>query len=553
MCQSRITPRGYANTIREVFCLKRTVFVTVISAAVSAALVVRLALLINDSRIAAVSAQRGTYTLKSAGEYAGIYDCNLEPLVNCSEKYEAVIIPNHISSIRIQPYLTDMDRYYEGIENDLPFLCRVSEKALEFNGENIIFRSAVRNGRDQLATHIIGYTSDGVGVCGIEKAYDDFLRGNCSNNSVTLHIDAVGEVLNGLGSQTEHSEELQCGVVTTLDKNIQQICENAADENGLSMGAIVVMDPRTGEIKASVSRPDFDPSNVAAYMDDPDSPFVNRALSAYSVGSIFKLVTAAAALEQGISPEYSYICTGSVNVNGQIFNCHKWGGHGEIDMETAMVKSCNTYFIALSEYLDKEDYIKTAQTLGFGEEIPICGDIASASGTLQTVRDIEVPAERANMSFGQGKLTATPMQICRMTSAIANGGVMNQPSLINGIRAEDGTVEYSDVTAGKRVLSYETVKKLKNFMYYTVRADNSMSNPESTLAAGKTSTAQTGRFGEDGSEVLNCWFTGYFPTYNPRYAVTVMSEGGVSGNVTCGPIFKQIADEVTAYEKSARK
>ena len=532
--------------------MKRTIFVPIISIAVSALLTARLAVLINDSEIAAVSARRGPYTLKTAGEYAGIYDCNLEPLVNCSEKYEAVIIPNHISSIRIIPYLLDMDRYYEGIDKNLPFLCRVDERAAEFGGENIIFRSAVRTDSDQLAPHIIGYTSDGAGMCGIEKAYDDFLRSNCSNNSVTLHIDAVGEVLNGLGSQAEFAEELQCGVITTLDKNIQQICENAADENGLTMGAIVVMDPRTGEIKASVSRPDFDTSDVAAYMDDPDSPFVNRAMSAYSVGSIFKLVTAAAALEQGISPEYSYICTGSVNVNGQIFNCHKWGGHGEIDMETAMVKSCNTYFIALSEYLNKEDYIKTAQTLGFGEEIPICGDIVSASGTLQTVRDIAVAAERANMSFGQGKLTATPVQICRMTAAIANGGVMNKPSLIKGIRMNDGTVEYSGVTAGKRVLSYETVKHLKRFMYYTVRADNSMSNPENTIAAGKTSTAQTGRFGEDGNEVLNCWFTGYFPTYNPRYAVTVISEGGVSGNVTCGPIFKQIANETIAYEKSAK-
>lgn len=530
--------------------MKRTIFVLVISAAVSALLIARLAVLINDSGIAAVSAQRGTYTLKTAGEYAGIYDCNLEPLVNCSEKYEAVIIPNHISSIRIQPYLLDMERYCEGIENNLPFLCRVSERAAEFDGENIIFRSAVRTDSSQLAPHIIGYTSDGVGVCGIEKAYDDLLRSNFSNNSVTLHIDAVGEVLNGLGNQTEFAEELQCGVVTTLDKNIQQICENAADENGLALGAIVVMDPRTGEIKASVSRPDFDTSDVAAYMDAPDSPFVNRATSAYSVGSIFKLVTAAAALEQGISPEYSYICTGSVNVNGQVFNCHKWGGHGEIDMETAMVKSCNTYFIALSEYLDKEGFIGIAKALGFGEEISICGDIVSASGTLQTVRDIEVAAERANMSFGQGKLTATPMQICRMTAAIANGGVINQPSLIKGIRADDGTVEYSGVTAGKRVLSYETVKKLKNFMYYTVRAENSMSNPEKTIAAGKTSTAQTGRFDENGNEILNCWFTGYFPSYSPRYAVTVMSEGGVSGNVTCGPIFRQIADEITAYEKS---
>ena len=129
---------------------------------------------------------------------------------------------------------------------------------------------------------------------------------------------------------------------------------------------------------------------------------------------------------------------------------------------------------------------------------------------------------------------------------------MNKPSLIKGIRLNDGTVEYSGVTAEKRVLSYETVKHLKRFMYYTVRADNSMSNPENTIAAGKTSTAQTGRFGEDGNEVLNCWFTGYFPTYNPRYAVTVISEGGVSGNVTCGPIFKQIANETIAYEKSAK-
>ncbi|MDE5991462.1 MAG: hypothetical protein K2G87_00275, partial [Oscillospiraceae bacterium] len=94
--------------------MKRTIFVPIISVAISALLIARLAVLINDSEIAAVSARRGTYTLKTAGEYAGIYDCNLEPLVNCSEKYEAVIIPNHISSIRIQPYLLDMDRYYEG-------------------------------------------------------------------------------------------------------------------------------------------------------------------------------------------------------------------------------------------------------------------------------------------------------------------------------------------------------------------------------------------------------------------------------------------------------
>lgn len=299
------------------------------------------------------------------------------------------------------------------------------------------------------------------------------------------------------------------------------------------------------------SFPDFDPTNVAAYMNDPDSPLINRALSAYSVGSIFKLVTASAALEQGISPEYSYTCTGSANVFGQLFNCHKWGGHGEIDMQTAVVKSCNTYFIALSEYLNKEKYIQTARDLGFGQGTELCEEIASAAGTLQTVQDIEVPAERANMSFGQGKLTATPLQICRMTAAIANNGVINEPVLIKGICGGDGNVEYCDIIPRKRVLSYETVKKLKSFMYHTVRADNSMSKPEKVSAAGKTSTAQTGSFDDNGNEILNCWFTGYFPFHNPEYAVTVISEGGVSGNVTCGPVFKQIADETTEYKKIA--
>lgn len=528
--------------------MKRLKAVLTVSAAAAVCLAARLGFLITDSEIAAVSAGKGTYTLKSAGEYAGIYDCNMEPLVNCSEKYEAVIIPNHISSIRIQPYVTDMERYYNGLESRLPFLCGVSSEAADFD-EAVVFRSAVRTDSEQLANHIIGYTSDGVGMCGIEKAYNDFLRSSHSDNSVTLYIDAVGEVLNGLEGRTAFADTLKSGVITTLDKNIQQICEKAARENSLTKGAVVVMDISSGEIRAIASFPDFDPTNVAAYMDSPDSPLINRALSAYSVGSIFKLVTASAALEQGISPEYSYTCEGSIDVYGQIFNCHKWGGHGEIDMQTAMVKSCNTYFIALSEYLDKEKYIQTARDLGFGQAAELCADIVSAAGTLQTVQDIEVPAERANMSFGQGKLTATPLQICRMTAAIANNGVINEPSLIKGVRDNEGNVEYSDIVAGKRVLSYETVKKLKRFMYYTVRADNSMSKPEKVSAAGKTSTAQTGSFDGDGNEILNCWFTGYFPFHNPKYAVTVISEGGISGNITCGPIFKQIADEITEYEK----
>lgn len=513
---------------------------------------IKLIMIINDENVSAAAANKGTYTITSIEKYAEIYDCNMLSLVNCSEKYNAVVIPNHISSIKLQPYLADTETYYNVIKGNLPFLCEVKKEALNAEIGTLIFKSAVRNSSEQLAPHIIGYLSDNQGVCGIEKSYNDFLRENAVNNSVTFQVDAVGEVLNGLEHQTVISENSTAGIITTLDKNIQQMCETAFKTSSAQSGAVVVMDIKTGEIKASMSYPNYDINNLSEYINHNNSPFLNRAMSAYSVGSIFKLVTSAAALEQGISSEFTYTCTGSINVSGQVFNCHKWGGHGEIDMNEAIVCSCNTYFIALSEYLDKEKYIDLASSLGFGEEIILCDDIISVAGHLQSAKDIAVPAECANMSFGQGMLSATPLQICRMTAAIANDGIINQPSLIKGIRKQDGTIIYNPITVGERVLSYKTTSKLKSFMIKTVRAENSLAEPDKTIAAGKTSTAQTGWYDANGSEIYNCWFTGYFPSYSPKYAVTVLVEGGISGNTSAGPIFKKIADDITEYEKSLR-
>lgn len=530
--------------------MSRIYSVSILVLLVASVIIVRIIAIINNDEVSMAASVNGTYTVKSIAKYADIYDCNMNLLVNCSEKYNAVIIPNHISSIQLQPYIVDTDAYFSGITGKMPFLCEVTEDANKSGIDAIIFRSAVRNNDNQLAPHIVGYTMDNKGVYGIEKSYNDFFREEYALNEVTFQVNALGEVLHGLKSETTYSVNSDAGIITTLDKNIQQICENAFDENNVRKGAIVVMDIKTGEIKASVSYPDFDITNLAESVDNSSSPFVNRAFSAYSVGSIFKLVTSAAALEQGISSEFSYTCTGKINVNGQVFNCHKWGGHGEINMNEAMVQSCNTYFIALSEYLDKDKYIETAQKLGFGEEVIFCDDLVSVSGNLQTIDDVSVPAELANMSFGQGKLTATPVQICRMTAAIANNGVINMPILIRGIKYSNGRIEYNKVNPVERVMSYKTAVKLKAYMRNVVIADNSMSAPDKTVAAGKTSTAQTGWFDENGNELYNCWFTGFFPSYNPEYAVTVLIEGGVSGNRDAGPIFKAIADDITEYKKA---
>ena len=514
--------------------------------------IIKLATIINNDTIKTAVANKGTYTINSVEKYGDIYDCNMNPIVNCLEKYNAVIIPNHLTSIQLQPYIIDTEAYYNGIIEDLPFLCEVKKEVLNAGLNAIIFKSAVRNDNNQIAPHIIGYTLDNQGICGIEKSYNDFLRENSTQNSVTFQVNALGEVLNGLNQETVYSEKSDAGIITTLDKNIQKICETAFENSAAQSGAIVVMDVKTGEIKASISYPEYNINNLSEYVKAANSPFINRALSAYSVGSIFKLITSASALEQGISSEFCYTCTGSIDVNGQTFNCHKWGGHGEIDMEEAIVLSCNTYFIALSEYLDKNQYVDLASSFGFGQEIILCDDVISVSGNLQTVDDIKIPAECANMSFGQGRLSATPLQICRMTSAIANNGIINQPSLIKGIQNKDGIITYTPITSGERIISYKTALKLKSFMIKTVRAENSLSEPDKTIAAGKTSTAQTGWYDSNGNEIYNCWFTGYFPSYNPKYAVTVLVEGGVSGNTSAGPIFKTIADQITEYEKSLR-
>ncbi len=534
------------------FVLNRFFLIVIAAAFTALVIIIRLVIIINNDEIIAVSTKNGTYTIKSTSEYAGIYDCNMNPLVNCSDKYSAVIIPNHISSIQLQPYLVDKEKYYTNISSNMPFLCEVTEDIDKSGVNAIIFKSKIRNDTNQLAPHIVGYSLDNKGVYGIEKTYNDFFKDNSVTDSATFQVDARGEVLNGLEYSADINESSEAGVITTIDYNIQKICEDVFTEQNIKCGAAVVMDVKSGEIRSSVSYPDFDITNLSKYVDNEDSPFINRAFSAYSLGSIFKLVTSAAALEQGISSEFSYTCTGSIDINGQVFNCHKWGGHGEINMSEAIVHSCNTYFIALSEYLDSEKYIDTASELGFGEKNILCSDIVSVSGNLQTVEDINVPAEKANMSFGQGKLSATPLQVCRMTAAIANDGIINTPILIKGIKNADGSIEYNNITSGKRVLSYKTVKALNLFMLKTVRAENSMSNPDKTVAAGKTSTAQTGWYNSEGEEIYNCWFTGYFPSYKPRYAVTVLVENGISGNKNAGPIFKEIADRITEYEKSLR-
>ncbi len=487
---------------------------------------------------------QGRYILVLNKTYGTIYDRNMIPLNNNSYKYIAAVNPTEEGISHIQKYAVDTDCDYNEMIDGLPFLCDVSENCTDISDVKV-FKVIDRIPDYQTANHLIGYTMDNTGVSGLEYSFDYILRNECLVEKAVFEIDANGNVLEGSDIKYERENKGEFAIITTIDKDIQFICESAG--KNIEKGAIVVMTP-DGEIRAMASFPTFAVNNLEDSLDDENSPFINRALLSYNVGSIFKLVTAAAYIEQNGKSDFLYNCEGYTDIKGKIFRCHNRSGHGELNMSEAMKESCNTYFIELSKELDNDKYVKMAQKLGFGEKIYLANGIGSYSGTIQNEGDLEIPAEKANMSFGQGKLTATPLQIAKMTAIIANNGLSCEINLIKGV-VENENISYKTKNKPERVIDFETSYQLRNFMEYSVNNDVSNAKPSNTTASGKTSTAQTGIFNENGDEILQAWFTGYFPSDNPEYIVTVFVEDGETGNASAAPIFKEIAEKITILEK----
>lgn len=519
--------------------MKRIIFISAAVAAAGVYLMYRIMKInINSDHYLSfdMSAPRQVTVVCSYGD---IYDRNGDPIVNRESTYIAVIDPENVDTAALDGHIIDREKYDACISGTALFLCETD--CADINGVTVI-EVKKRVSENTPAPHIIGYTDENGGVCGIELACNDLLRQPASAVTLRYSVDANGNMLEGDGLTLTYDNSYYTGVCTSIDLPIQLAAENAMKD--VDKGAAIVIDISTGEICACVSCPAFDPSCPELSLDDSDSPFINRAFCAYSVGSAFKLVTAGAALEYGISPEYSYDCSGEININGVDFSCHRYGGHGRLDMRLAMIESCNPYFIALGRDIPTTLLHDFAQTLCFGKPTRLADGIHSAAGYLPDVNELSVPAEKANFCFGQGKISATPLQVALMTAAIANEGQMPAPILINGGTRQGESAAVAASPFFTRVMSRSTAQTLKEFMISTLYKENSAAVPEFTTGGGKTSTAQTWQYDENGSERMNCWFTGFFPADNPRYAVTVMIEDGVSGNLTCGPVFREIADSV---------
>ncbi|MCR5599355.1 MAG: penicillin-binding protein 2 [Ruminococcus sp.] len=482
-----------------------------------------------------------TLTIEAGRCQGTIYDRNMRPLINAEKKHIAAAVPSALDREQTAEYAIDKDSFYEQFDKGEPFVFDCSDKALESDGLTI-FEVPIRYSEHQTAQHIIGYLSDDKGADGIEYAYDDILRNNFPSNSVSYKKDGMGRILIGDGKKVFRSSSYKTGVVLTLDSDIQKICEDCGSR--IDTGAIVCADVKTGDILGLASFPCYETSDIEKAMKDRRCPLIDRALYSYSVGSVFKLVTAAAAIEEGFGGR-TYACTGSTDIEGKIFNCHKLDGHGLQDMTEAMTNSCNTYFIDLARSLDIGKYRQMAEYLGFGKENYLCAGVTGSGGVLPTEKQLSVPAERANFSFGQGKLAATPLQITQLTCGICNGGDMPVLRLIKGITADGEAVADEKPTRYSTAMSSDTAMQLRKMMISAVR-DNENSKARSNVISlgAKTSTAQTGKLDEKGEELCHAWITGFFPSRKPKYAVTVLIENGGYGNEAAAPVFREIAEKI---------
>lgn len=395
--------------------------------------------------------------------------------------------------------------------------------------------------------------SDFIGVKGLELLYEPYLKGRNPASYLAATVDAKGNLLAGLGFQEiSNAAELEkrTNVVLTLDKSIQQIVEKVMDER-VRKGAVVVMKPSTGEVVALASRPAFDQNAVSKYVlnENHEAEFINRALEHYYPGSIFKVVIAAAALEEGIvKPDDKFTCGGVyLFSSGLAIPCWQEEGHGELSFTEALAQSCNPVFIELGLKLGRDKIIEYAKRFGVDSDIMIGYNLPNFP-SLQIAP--HSPAAVGNASIGQQGIMLSPLQVANIFATIANDGVFRQPRITERLETGAGEIIKQWATPqGKQVISKNTARNLQNMLLAaTTTGTATKAWIEGSGAAGKTSTAQTGMLANQ-KEVLNAWFAGYGPVHEPAYVVVVMVEDGSTGGKDAAPVFKEILEQIMANDK----
>jgi penicillin-binding protein 2 len=401
------------------------------------------------------------------------------------------------------------------------------------------------------------------GKSGLERQYNDLLVGTDGLRRV---------IVNSVGKEVDHMPQQEPipgkQIQLTIDYDLQQIAEA-----GLAgrKGAVVAMDPRTGEILAFTSRPAPDPNDFAIRVskeewqrlnEDPDHPLMNRVIQAQlAPGSVFKIVMATAMMESKVPPEnFTAFCPGAATFYGRQFKCWVYGkgGHGSVDLHTAIVHSCDVFFYNIGMRMGIDRISKYAKMVGLGSKTGIdlpseeSGLVPSEEWMQRVYHRKWYPGETISVSIGQGAVTVTPMQLAYMVGGIASGGEYKQPHLLKDAQ-----------TIGERriEISEETVEKVTQGMYGVVNEGGGTAAAiklQGIEFCGKSGTAQVigydarTKYGKGEKKFKdNAWFVGYAPRRNPEIVVSVLVEEGGHGGVTSGPIARDIIKAY--YEKKDKK
>jgi penicillin-binding protein 2 len=452
-------------------------------------------------------------------------------------------------------------------------VARVEEWKLELPGVIVEVEPQRAYPNSRFAAHLLGFVreandeqlkhgryrrGDMVGQSGLERLLDEFLRGK--DGGERIEVDAMGRQIRLIQSTEPHPG---AQVVTTVDRRIQEAAERAME--GLA-GSVVVMDPRNGDVLAMVSTPAFEIDRFTGTIDrnawlrviqDPDHPLLNRTIqSQYAPGSVFKIVVAAAGLQEGtLAPTDRTHCTGEFHLGQWTFKDWKAGGHGSVDLLGAIRQSCNIFFYEKGLKIGGPVIARYATAFGFGSptQIDLPGERLGLIPQPKLRRDKRVgggwhAGETVNMSIGQGKVLVTPMQVARFMSAVANGGVLWKPRLVQRIERRDKGVVWSDggTVTGHVELSPVVWAFLRQSLWSAVNEDGTGAGARipGLDIAGKTGTAQTiaksrADRGED-----HAWFASFAPVNDPEVVVIVLVERGGKGGQVAAPIARKILNAI---------
>ena len=457
----------------------------------------------------------------------------------------------HYSPVRIAANI-GMEKavHLEEIELDHPgLLVEVSAKREYAHGKvasNVLGYLGIINRSEFDRLKHYGYRlNDLVGRDGVEKYYDNYLRGTHGGRQV--EIDYRGREIMTLGFREPAPGR---DIYLTIDLGLQKFCDGLLKNK---KGAILAMDPESGAVLVMANSPSYDPGifidrdragEVKDILVDKDYPLLNRAIAGvYPPGSVFKIIIATGALETGVAtPETTFYCPGYFTLGRATFRCWRKNGHGALALKEGIKNSCNVYFFNLGLLLGVDKISAFAEKFGFGAITGI--DLPGENpGTLPTrkwkkkhLNEKWYRGDTVNYSIGQGYLLCSPLQVAGMISVFANGGYLVKPYVVEKI-------EGVPVSGGGKIdlgISPETLEIMRDALKKVVndpRGTGMKARQDGVVVAGKTGTAQTSKGRSHG------WFAGFAPFEDAKLAVVVFDEYGGKGGYyaaeTAGKVFKK--------------